>query len=62
MVYLSKRAFQSGFYNAMNKKPLDFDMFYNEIKADVILDKVLEVSFQQQQPVSESLKLRNYFK
>jgi len=61
LVYLGKTAFQSGFYSAMNKKPLNFNSFYDEVKADVILDKVLEVSLQQQ-PVSEGLKLRNYLK
>ncbi len=61
LVYLTKTAFQSGFYSAMNKKPLNFSSFYDEVKADVILDKVLEVSLQQQ-PVTEGLKLRNYLK
>ena len=61
LVYLGKTAFRSGFYSAMNKKPLNFNSFYDEVKADVILDKVLEVILQQQ-PVSEGLKLRNYLK
>jgi hypothetical protein len=51
--YLTNVAFKSGFYSAMNKKPLDFNKFYNENKVDLILDKVIKVMYQQDSDIQK---------
>ena len=57
LTYLDNLVSQSGFYSAMNKKPLDFNKFYNENKIDVILDKVIEVIYQEGIDIKKLMKI-----